>query len=221
MQFEDATDALGLRNSWWAWGVAAADLADDGRLQVAITNGRPAVSDEVDPADQEAVYNDAFRDDPTQLWVRRGPGAFADAAAQVGLDHEDVAFGLVPFDYDRDGRVDLLIANGGSAPTLYRNVTTPRRHWLGLRLDDPTSPGNARGVGARIEVTTASGRGTTQWLSTGGSYESQQPAEVHVGLGDDAHPVRVRVWWPGAAAPQVVADVPVDRLVTITRNPTR
>lgn len=218
MRFREATDDLGLRNSWWGWGVAAADLVNDGRVQVAVTNGVHPGPDPVDADDQEDVYYDAFDDDPTQLWIRGDSGAFADVADQVGLAHDGVGFALVPFDYDRDGRVDLLVAEAGSGPRLYRNVTSPRRHWLTVRLDDPASPGDSRGLGARVEVTTAGGESTTQWVHTSGSYQSQRPAEAHVGLGGDAGPVRLRVWWPGASAPQVVRGVRVDRVVTVTRG---
>lgn len=218
MRFREATDDLGLRNGWWGWGVAAADLANDGRVQVAVTNGVHPAPDPVDADDQEDVYYDAFDDDPTQLWVRAGSGEFVEVAARVGLAHDGVGFALVPFDYDRDGRVDLLVTEAGTGPRLYRNVTSPRRHWLTVRLDDPGSPGDSRGLGARVEVTTAGGGSTTRWVHTSGSYQSQQPAEVHVGLGGDARPVRLRVWWPGTVAPQVVRDVRVDRVVTVTRG---
>jgi hypothetical protein len=216
MEFEDATDELGLRHSWWGWGTAAVDLANDGEVEIVVTNGRHRAAGPVDPDDQQSVYYDAFDDDPTQVWVR-GPDGFVDVAAQVGVDHRDVGLGLVPFDHDRDGRPDLLVTEPGKAPVLYRNVTEPGRHWLGLRLRDPGAPGDARGLGARIEVTTRGGSTTTHWMHTSGSYQSQRPAEVHVGLGRDARPVRVRVWWPGAAEPQVVGSVRTDRLVTITR----
>lgn len=218
MDFVDGTDSSGLRHSGWGWGVAAADLTNDGRVHVAITNGTHLASTTGDRDEQTSVFYDAFRTDRSQLWVRRGSGAFVDAARQAGIDHQDVGLGLVPFDYDRDGRVDLLITHARSAPVLYRNITTPRRHWLTLRLDDPTSPGNARGVGARVELSTGRGASTMQWVHTSGSYESQRPAEVHVGLGRDPGPVRVRVWWPGAAGPQEVRGVRVDRVVTITRE---
>jgi hypothetical protein len=221
MEFTEATDALGLRNSWWGWGIAAVDLANDGEAELVVTNGRPREPGAVDPGDQRQVYYDAFDDDPTQVWVRRPGGDFVDAAGQVGLVHRDVGLGLVPLDHDRDGRTDLLVTQPGEAPVLYRNVTRPRRHWLAVRLRDPSSVGDARALGARLEVTSA-GRTTTRWMHTSGSYQSQAPAEVHVGLGGrmgrDAGPVRVRVWWPGTDEPQVVDVATADRLVTITRE---
>lgn len=215
LRFEDATDALGLRNSGWGWGVAAADFGNDGRLQVAATNGRRGGST-VDPHDQAQVYYDSFTRDRTRFFMQGSDGVFTDVARQVGIRDDDVSHALVVFDHDRDGRLDVLVANAGASPYLYRNVTLPRRHWLGIVLRDPSTPGNLAGLGSRVEVTSSTGAVTTQWVHTSGSYEAQQPAEIHVGLG--AGTVRqVRVWWPGERAPQVVSGLPTDRLVTITR----
>lgn len=217
LRFRDATDDLGLRTGWWGWGVGAADLANDGGLQVAMANGRQA-SEEVDPADQASVYYDAFREDPARLFTRRDDGTFVDVAAQAGLVHDDVGHALVPFDYDGDGRLDVLIANAGAPPTLFRNVTTPARHWLGIRLLDQRTPGNREGLGSRVEVTRRDGTRVTHWMHTSGSYQSHRPAEVHVGLGAEGGPVVVRVWWPGADKPQVAEVAPADRVVTIPRR---
>lgn len=217
MRFEDATDELALRNTGWGWGVVAADFANDGRTQVAVTNGRVGSSTAIDPADQAQVYYETFASDPTAFLVRAADGRFVDVAGQVGIRDDDVAHALVAFDHDRDGRLDLLVATAGSAPHLYRNVTTPLRRWTGIRLRDPRTPGNRSGLGSRIEVTSTSGATTTRWMHTSGSYEAQLPAEVHVGLGE--HGVRrIRVWWPGETEPQVVERVAVDRVITITRT---
>jgi len=217
LRYVDATDELGLRNSGWGWGVAVADFGNDGRLQVAVTNGRLG-SDTVDPDNQAEVYYDTFDRDATHFFVRRSDGVFTDVARQVGIRDDEVSHALVVFDQDRDGRLDLLVANAGAPPYLYRNVTMPRRHWLGIVLRDPSTPGNAAGLGSRVEVTSSTGTVTTQWVHTSGSFEAQHPAEVHVGLGT-ATVRRVRVWWPGESTPQVVSGLPTDRLVTITRAP--
>lgn len=215
MRFEDVAGDLGLRDTGWGWGVVAADFANDGRVQVAVANGRVG-PEAVNTADQADVYYDAFDHDPTAFLVQSEDGRYADAAAEVGIRDDEVAHALVAFDHDRDGRLDLLVANAGAPPHLYRNVT-PRRHWLGLRLRDPATPGNVAGIGSRVEVTSTSGATTTQWVQTSGSYEAQHPAELHVGLGD-AGVARVRVWWPGQSRPQVLRTPRADRLLTIVRR---
>jgi len=207
--FDDATDRYGVRNGWWGWGAAIEDFGNDGRLAVAQTNGY--VGD--DPP------RDRFVTDPMRFWI---PGAskdlpLVDAAGPAGLDADGVGHALVAFDMDRDGDLDLFVANFGAAPVLYRNDTPTDRHWVTVSLDDPTRPGNRQGVGARVRVSSGDAE-VTGWISTGGSYESQRPAELHVGLGDDDGPVDIEVWWPGTDTPQVVTASPVDRIVTVTRG---
>ncbi|MFN8052206.1 MAG: CRTAC1 family protein [Acidimicrobiales bacterium] len=212
--FRDLTDRYGVRNGWWGWGAAIEDFADDGRLQIAQTNGFVG----------EEQPRKRFTTDPMRFWVPSVKGATAgapmvEAAKLAGLGVDGVGHGLVAFDADGDGDLDLLVANFGDPPNLFRNDRR-NRHWLTVRLDDPTRPGNRQGIGARVVVTPVAGEAsTTGWIGTDGSYESQRMPELHVGLGRRAATVAtVEVWWPGATTPQVVADVRPDRVLTVTRS---
>jgi hypothetical protein len=207
-RFEDATDRFGVREGGWGWGAAIEDFGNDGRLEVAQTNGYL----------QTGRAYAGFATDRTRFWVPVGTGPHhEDGAALAGIDGTGVGHALVPFDFDGDGDLDLLVANWGAPPTLYRN-DTPRRHWLTVRLDDPVHPGNRQGLGSRVVVAGPRGQAVTGWISTGGSYESQKPPVLHVGFGRRRDPVRVQVWWPGATTPQVLDDVPVDQVLTVTRR---
>jgi len=209
--FTDATDQLGLRNGGWGWGAAIEDFGNDGRLSVVMTNGYSIEPDGADAPPGTAA------DDPMIFWVPDGD-SFVDVASSVGLDDTGLGRALVPFDMDRDGDLDLLVTNIGRAPLLYRN-DSPSRHWLTVALDDPTTPGNRAGIGAEVAVfPTPDGPPVTQWVRTGGSYESQVPAEIHVGLGGSANVDRVEVTWPGDDTPQVLTDVDADQLLEITRS---
>ena len=202
--FTDATDALGLRNGGWGWGAAIEDFGNDGRRSVVMTNGYS-----IGPEDQASAAAD-----PIVFWMRDGDG-FVDVASGIGLDDDGLGRALVPFDMDRDGDLDLLVANFGEPPRLYRN-DGPQRRWLTVQLDDGTAPGNASGVGAKVVVTPEGGDPVTSWVIGGGSYESQVPDEVHVGL-DRATTARVEVTWPGAAEPQVLAGVEADQVLVVRR----
>ena len=209
--FTDGTDDLGLRNGGWGWGAAIEDLANDGRLSVVMTNG---YSIEEPGAPQPAGTP---ADDPLVLWVPDGEGGHVDVAEEVGLVDPGLGRALVAFDMDRDGDLDLLVANWGEPPRLFRNDSEPNR-WLTVRLEDPTTPGNPEGIGAQVVVHPGDDDGpVTQWVATGGSYESQRPGEVHVGLGDTERVERVEVTWPGESAPQVLTDVAVDQVLVVTR----
>ena len=208
--FSDATDDLGLRNGGWGWGAAIEDLGNDGRLSVVMTNGYSIG----EPGSDQPAGTPA--DDPLVLWVPDGDG-YVDVAEQVGLVDPGLGRALVPFDMDRDGDLDLLVANWGTSPSLFRNDSDPNA-WLTVRLEDPLNPGNPEGIGARVVVDPGGGRDpVTRWVRSGGSYESQVPAEVHVGLGDLDSVERVEVTWPGAAEPQVLTDVEANQVLVVAR----
>ena len=88
--FADVTDAAGLRRSGWASSVCAADYDNDGWTDLFVTYyGRNV------------------------LYRNGGNGRFEDVTARAGLAAADVRWGsgCTFVDYDRDGRVDLFVAN--------------------------------------------------------------------------------------------------------------
>jgi len=153
------------------------------------------------------------------LWYRDGE-VYRDAAGAVGIDDTSIGHGLVSFDMDGDGDLDLLITPSDAPPLLYRNDTPPVNHWIRVALDDDETPGNSWGDGARVEVTDdEEDDPLVGWISTGGSYESQKPPEFHAGLGDHGDQVeRIEVFWPGEQDPQVLENVEPDRVVTVRRS---
>ncbi|MFT7443317.1 MAG: hypothetical protein ACI9AF_000212, partial [Granulosicoccus sp.] len=78
-------------------------------------------------------------------------GKFATVSAVSGLDFSDDARSPVSIDWDRDGDLDLWVANR-TAPQLrfLRNDTQESNHFVSLRLRGTTS--NRDGIGARVEI---------------------------------------------------------------------
>ncbi len=219
-RFTDATDEYGVRDGAWGWGAAIEDFDNDGTPEITMANGfeiDATFSDQL--TDEVQDYFAAFVQDTTRFWVRDGT-QYRDAAPALGLDATAIDHGLVAFDMDTDGDLDLLIAPSRLPPRLYRNDSPAGNHWLTVALDDPTTPGNRWGDGARIEVTpTAGSDPVVGWISTGGSYESQKPPIVHVGLGRVDGPIeRIEVFWPGDDEPQVVEQVGPDQRLVIERD---
>lgn len=218
--FRDATDEYGLREGDWGWGAAIEDFDGDGTPEVVQVNGmqtRESTSDGV-----EFKYADRFVDDATRFWVY-ADGGYHDVATEIGIDDDAISHGLVTFDMDSDGDLDLLIARANETPLLYRNdgADDGANSILAMDLVDPLTPGNLWGDGARVAVTPVDGGETfVDWVGTSGSYESQGLPTLHMGLGELDGPVeRVEVYWPGEAEPQVITGVPTDELLTITRQP--
>lgn len=224
--FDDATTQLGLRDGGWGWGLAVEDFTNTGDQSVVMTNGylerSGAGMDAVAPSEEANPYRTfitPFRDDRTRFWMRHDTGPFVDVAERVGITDTGLGHGLIPFDYDNDGDLDLLIANSYDPPILYRNDSPTDRSWLTIRLDDPTTSGNRHGEGARVEVFTGDEEPRVGWITSNGSYESQKPAQFHLGFGDRRDAIeRVDVYWPGSSEPQQVTDVAVDQRLVIERS---
>jgi hypothetical protein len=88
--FEDVTDRAGLRRTGWAASACAGDYDNDGALDLFLTSyGRNV------------------------LYRNRGDGRFADATASAGLPAKGTRWGsgCSFLDYDRDGKLDLFVAN--------------------------------------------------------------------------------------------------------------
>lgn len=92
MAFIEVSDGVGILSyrmpPGMGSGVAAADYDDDGDIDLFVPTG------------------EGF---PNQLYRNRGDGTFEEVAAQVGLDNTERARVALWFDYDGDGRLDLVV----------------------------------------------------------------------------------------------------------------
>src|SRR5262245_14218679 len=109
--FVDVTAGSGLEGGYWGAGVAAGDYDNDGRVVRYLTTLLEG----------------------NHLYRNEGDGRFADVTARAGggggkRDSVGAAF----FDYDRDGRLDLLVANYVKFDRAYLDGASPFCLWKGL-----------------------------------------------------------------------------------------
>ena len=208
--FTDITDAADVRDGAWGWGACAEDFDNDGNVDIFHTNGMISINSiEGDTSDPFFPYHD----DSARLFMAQGDGTFAERSGDLGMNHRDQGRGIICNDFNNDGRVDILVATNGKAPTTYRNIQANGNHWLQIDLDGP--PGNARGVGARVSVETPAGTQMRE-VVLGSNYLSQQPATLHFGLGAATTVSAVTVAWPGSAGTETrLENINVDQRLTI------
>jgi tetratricopeptide (TPR) repeat protein len=159
-----------------AWGVAAIDYDNDGWL------------------DLVAVGEDASGG-KIALFRNEGPAGFRDVTKDVGLDKVLLSHprAVVPFDYDGDGGVDLLITQMNGVPVLLRNIGGNKNHWLRLSLQGTND--NKSAIGTKVEVFAGAMRQKFEVAGATG-YLGQGPSEIHAGLGAETEADVVRLLWP-------------------------
>jgi hypothetical protein len=199
--FDDATDAAGVRDGNWGWASCFADFDNDGFVDIFHVNGW--------------ITNPIFQRQPARLFMNRGDATFDDQAEAAGVDDRNNGIGVVCFDFDRDGDVDIFVANNDGPSRFFRNDTGNRLNHLHVRLRG--RPPNTQGIGGRVYVTNGQ---TTQVreLRAGTNYVSQDPAEAYFGLGSATGVERVRIVWPDDSQ-VVLANVPANTFLIIDRDP--
>ena len=198
--FEDATDEAGVRDGDWGWGASFADFNNDGFPDLVHVNGWPQGSPQ-------------FRGTAARLFIADGHGHFQEQAQIRAFNDRVGGRGVVCFDFDGDGDLDVLVANNNGPYHLWRNDGgRASGHYLMVSVGG--APPNPFAVGAKVFVT-AGGRQQMRDVRAGSNYVSQNPLTVHFGLGDSAHVDRVRVVWPDGRQ-VVVDDIEADRVLRVS-----
>lgn len=93
--FEDQTSKAGIRDTDWSTGVAVVDINNDGYDDVYVCKFL---------YDQSERRKNAF-------YINKGDGTFIDKADAMGVADKGYSIMANFFDYDRDGDLDLYVAN--------------------------------------------------------------------------------------------------------------
>jgi enediyne biosynthesis protein E4 len=194
-----AASGIGLASRYLlGFGIAMADVTNDGLPDVMITNGHVN--------DNERFYHYAM---PSRLYENRSDLRLADVSIVAGAPWEvlRVGRGLAAGDVDNDGRVDSLILAQNDPVAYFHNQSKDVGHYLTLRLEGTKS--NRDGVGARVTIS-AGGKRQVSQRQGGGSYQSASDPRLHFGLGESDRVQSVEVRWPSGQIDRF-GDVAADR----------
>jgi hypothetical protein len=189
---------LQVSSRYTGWGGNVLDMDNDGDLDLFIANGDPHF----------------LKGMVSLLLENRGDGRFTEAGEKGGpLFKQPLnARGSGAWDFDHDGRMDLLITTLAGRTVLWRNTAQTGNHWLTLRLE--ATRGNRDGFGTQVRVTTG-GRTLYAEARCPTSYVFQQDARLHFGLGTNKAAERIELRWPGGQV-QVLTNVIADQVLKVT-----
>ncbi|MGI8784941.1 MAG: CRTAC1 family protein [Acidobacteriota bacterium] len=125
--FTDVTQQSGISNPDYGASAAFLDYNRDGRLDLFVTNyvewsEKGDIFCSLEGTAKSYCTPESYKGVSSRLFQNLGGGRFKEVTREAGLyDPKSKALGLVTFDYDGDGFVDLLVANDTQPNKLYHN----------------------------------------------------------------------------------------------------
>jgi hypothetical protein len=213
--FTDVTFLAGLGEvtlPFLGWGTSFLDYDNDGWLDLLVANGH------VYPAVDEHQWGTSYAQQPLLFRnLKNGKFERVAAAPGSGLAGSWSSRGLAVGDLDGDGRVDAIMNNVDSKPTVLRNVTAASGHWLAFHLvGDVSKKSPHDAIGAIAYLTTGKMR-QRQDVISGGSYASQNDMTLHFGVGAATSVDKLEIKWPDGSLETVKVRA-VDKKVTIEQG---
>jgi len=235
--FTDISLETNTYDGGWGWGAKFFDYDNDADLDLIALNGFISAgegnywydlatwtvtgSDSGDAANWPAIGERSFSGYETvRMWQNEGSYHFTEQAHSLGLDIDRDGRGVVIFDYDNDGDLDVYLANQDQPANLMQNTTGSQNHWLTIILETKTSTGvNRDGIGTRVTAMMEDGFQIRE-RDGGNGYSSQSDPRIHFGLGDETNIKLLEVRWPDGGL-QYLEQVAADQIITFTQDPSQ
>ncbi|MCS7047112.1 MAG: CRTAC1 family protein, partial [Gemmataceae bacterium] len=190
-KFVDITETADLE-TFWPWGIAPGDFDNDGYLDIFIPAGMGYPFGYWPNSLMMNNGNETFRDRASEFGIEPPPGGIYQADKIGGQNATRSSRAAAVADFDRDGRLDIIVNNFNGNPYYFHNIGKAR-NFLALRLTGTKS--NRDAIGAVVRVHTG-GQVLTRQVHTACGYLAQSSRVLHFGLGDNIKIDRVEIRWP-------------------------
>lgn len=140
--------------------------------------------------------------------------SFVDASFTSGANLDSDSRSVIAADFNNDGAQDLLVGSvGGGSMRLFLN-RIPQGNAIEIT---PLLPGGkAAAIGARVTASVGAGKVVRDLFSANGCL-GQQPARIHIGLGDADQADSITIRWPSGRNQQL-GSVPAGSKVNIVEG---
>jgi enediyne biosynthesis protein E4 len=124
--FSDVTAKAGVAGSGWSSSAAWVDLDNDGRLDLVVLRYLEWDFDDIWCGEHKEGYRsychpDMFQPVAPLVFHNEGNGRFSEVGQKIGVAKPGKGLGIAIADYDRDGKIDVFVANDSMAEFLYHN----------------------------------------------------------------------------------------------------
>jgi len=195
-----AAGLVTLSSRFAGWGGGFIDYDNDGWRDLYSANG------DVDSLRETSEQHDTM--------FRNTGKRYIDVSASMGehFTRRGYQRGAAFADLNNDGLTDIVVTSLGRRPAILLN-SAKGGHWIDVKLKGRAA--NHDSIGARVKVTTASGRVLHDWVNPSVGLMSSSSLRLHFGLGSEEKVTEVEARWPGGAVERI-RNAAADRVLEIT-----
>ncbi len=229
--FSEIACLAGVFKTDWSWSGLVADLDNDSRRDIYITNGYrreighrdyfefllPDIKNKAnqvtsDPYKRIEMILDAI---PTYklrdfIYQNKGDWQFEDKGGDWATMEATWSCGAAWSDLDADGDLDLVISNLEDPAFIYKNLSREQNKGNYLQAKLHGSPQNPFAVGASVLIEYENGEKQYQEISPNRGIFSCSEHLIHFGLGQTAQVEKLSVRWPDGKT-QTLTNVPTNQ----------